>query len=49
MYTTEVACYNKVWAIATLVGALSRSGVGDVITDFSVELDEIEAPTPEIL
>ena len=33
---------------ATLVGALSRAGVGDVITDFSAELDEIEAPTPEI-
>ena len=33
---------------ASLVDALSRSGVGDVITDFSAELDEIEAPTPEI-
>ncbi len=33
---------------ATLVDALSRSGVGDVITDFSAEIDEIKAPTPEI-
>ena len=32
----------------TLVDALSRSGVGDVITDFSNELNEIQAPTPKI-
>ena len=32
----------------TLVDALSRSGVGDVITDFSTELNEIQAPTPKI-